>query len=71
MSHWTTRLINELRREKGWTQWELAVESDVPRQTIQNVELGESTPSVDIVDKLLGAMGYELEALKMDTNDEH
>jgi transcriptional regulator with XRE-family HTH domain len=71
MSHWTTRLINELRREKGWTLEALAVESDVPRQTIQNVELGENTPSVEIVDKLLGAMGYELEALKMDTNDEH
>lgn len=70
MSHWTTKLISELRREKGWTIFNLAIESDVPRQTIQNVELGESTPSVEIVDKLLTAMGYELEALKMDTNDE-
>ena len=69
MSHWTTKLINELRREKGWTIFNLAIESDVPRQTIQNVELGESTPSVEVVDKLLGAMGYELEALKMDDEE--
>jgi len=69
MRHWTTKLINDLRREKGWTQFELAIESDVPRQTIQNVELGESTPSVEIVDKLLTAMGYELEALKMDDEE--
>lgn len=69
MSHWTTKLINELRREKGWTLFNLAIESDVPRQTIQNVELGESTPSVEVVDKLLGAMGYELEALKMDDEE--
>ena len=69
MSHWTKKLINELRREKGWTLEALAIESDVPRQTIQNVELGESTPSVEIVDKLLGAMGYELEALKMDDEE--
>ena len=69
MSHWTTKLISELRREKGWTIFNLAIESDVPRQTIQNVELGESTPSVEIVDKLLGAMGYELEALKMDDEE--
>jgi transcriptional regulator with XRE-family HTH domain len=69
MSHWTKKLINELRREKGWTLEALAVESDVPRQTIQNVELGESTPSVEIVDKLLEAMGYELEALKMDDEE--
>ena len=57
MSHWTKKLINELRREKGWTLEALAIESDVPRQTIQNVELGESTPSVEIVDKLLGEKG--------------
>ena len=69
MSHWTTKLISELRREKGCTIFNLAIESDVPRQTIQNVELGESTPSVEIVDKLLGAMGYELEALKMDDEE--
>lgn len=69
MSHWTTKLISELRREKGWTIFNLAIESDVPRQTIQNVELGESTPSVEIVDKLLGAMGYELEAMKMDDEE--
>lgn len=68
MSHWTTTLINELRREKGWTLFQLGIEADVPRQTIQNVELGEHVPSVETVDKLLMALGYELEAQPLEAD---
>jgi len=66
MSHWTTRLISELRRERGLSQWELSVEADVPRQTITTIELGDSVPSVEVVDKLLIALGHELEAQLLD-----
>ena len=68
MSHWTTKLINELRRERGLTLFQLSIEAGVPRQTIQNVELGEHVPSVVVVDKLLMALGHELEAQPLDAD---
>lgn len=68
MSHWTTKLISELRRERGWSQFDLSIEADVPRQTITTIELGDSVPSVEVVDKLLIALGHELEAQPLDAN---
>jgi transcriptional regulator with XRE-family HTH domain len=68
MSHWTTKLINELRRERGWTLFELSIEADVPRATIRNVELGEHVPNIETVDKLLMALGHELEAQPLEAD---
>jgi transcriptional regulator with XRE-family HTH domain len=68
MRHWTTKLIRELRNESGWTLRGLSIEADVPRSTLRHLERGTHMPSVETVEKLLMAMGYELEALKI--NDE-
>jgi len=44
----------------GFSQVKLASESNVSLPTIQNIEAGKANPSVDILEKLLGALGLEL-----------
>ena len=47
-----TRTIRELRRERGWTQYELATKVGVQAQTIYFWESGRRTPRVAHIRKL-------------------
>lgn len=53
--------IIELRNKKGLTQDELAELSGVSRRTIQGIEWGDFSARVDILDKLVKALGHTIE----------
>ena len=44
--------LKELRKEKGFTQEQLAKECEVQRTTITMIEIGENKPSVELAKKL-------------------
>ena len=47
-----TRTIRELRQERGWTQYELAIKVGVQPQTVYFWESGRRTPRVAQIRKL-------------------
>ena len=52
--------FKELRLNLGLTQFELAAQSGVSLPTIQNIEAGKANPSLDVLEKLLEALGLKL-----------
>ncbi|MCZ6593702.1 MAG: helix-turn-helix domain-containing protein [Bacteroidetes bacterium] len=52
--------IAELRRQKGWTQEELAYRSHLNVRSIQRIELGEVTPRFSTLKLLSEVFGLEL-----------
>lgn len=59
---WGT-LIRDLRRERGWSEYRLCDEAEISRLTLRKIEAGGRT-SIDTLEKLLTALGYELDAIK-------
>jgi transcriptional regulator with XRE-family HTH domain len=57
------KIIAELRKEKGWSQTELANESGVSREIIGKYERGEAVPSVDFAKRIADALGVSLDYL--------
>lgn len=55
-----SKCIVQRRRELGWTQAELAEQSGVNRVTIAKLEKFHRTASIDVVLKLLHALGMEI-----------
>ena len=53
--------LKSLRLNKGLTQSALAQKSGVSLPTIQNIELGKANPSLQIIQKLLKALGAQFE----------
>lgn len=49
--------VRSVRREKGWTQEQLAFEADVKRSYISEIESGKRNPTLDIVEKIANALG--------------
>ncbi|MDR9437194.1 MAG: helix-turn-helix transcriptional regulator [Thiohalophilus sp.] len=50
------RRVRELRREKGWSQEDLAVASNLHRTYIGTVERAEQSITVDSIEKLATAL---------------
>lgn len=50
------RHVRELRREKGWSQEDLAVASNLHRTYIGTVERAEQSITVDSIEKLATAL---------------
>lgn len=46
------KYIARLRKDKGWTQQQLAEQLDVTPQAVSKWECGESVPDIDILDKI-------------------
>ncbi len=46
------KYIVKLRKEKGWTQQQLAEQLSVSPQAVSKWECGESVPDIDILDKI-------------------
>ena len=59
---WGT-LIHDLRSERGLSQRRLADEAQVNRSTLRRIEEGTARGDIDVIERLLTLMGYELEAL--------
>jgi len=49
--------VQKYRREKGWSQEELAFESGLHRTYISGVERGVRNPTVEVVGKIAGSLG--------------
>lgn len=55
--------MQNLRREKDWSQEDLAFESGIHRTYISGLERGVRNPTVTIVAKLTAALGVSFGAL--------
>ncbi len=56
-------IITNLRKEKGWSQSELATKSGVSREMIGKYERGRAVPSVDAAKKIADAFQVSLDYL--------
>jgi len=55
------RNLRILRKQKGLSQEELAFQAGINRNYVGQIEREEKSPTVDVVDKLAGAMGVKPE----------
>jgi len=58
-------LVRHLRQEQGITQRRLAMDTGVNRNTLGNIERGSCDGDMGTMEKLLGHLGYELEAMSV------
>ncbi len=47
------------RIKRNWSQEQLAEKADIGRTTVTNIERNLSSPTLDIVEKIAAALGYE------------
>lgn len=52
--------IRRLRKAYGWTVEQLALESDCTITQVSRIERGLTSPKMETVERLLGAMGMKL-----------
>lgn len=52
--------IEDLRAERGLSQYKLAKLSGVPQGSLSNYELGKSVPGVEVIEKLCAGLGVTL-----------
>ena len=67
-------LVKELREQRGTSQRALADKACVNRSTLRSIEAGLTTGDIITIERLLDALGYELEALdraSFEANSEH
>jgi transcriptional regulator with XRE-family HTH domain len=57
------KIITDLRKEKGWSQTDLAKESNVSREIIGKYEREEAIPSVEFAKRIADAFGVSLDYL--------
>ena len=65
-SFWGGLILN-LREEQQISQRTLASLARVSRTTLRKLESGGVAGDVEVIERLLGCLGYELEALKIDS----
>jgi len=59
-------IVKGLRAQKGYSMGKLSHRSGVANSAICRWESGESMPRVDLLQKVLNAMGYTLKIEKME-----
>jgi transcriptional regulator with XRE-family HTH domain len=57
------KIITELRKQKRWSQTELAQESGVSREIIGKYERGEAIPSIEFAKRVADTFGVSLDYL--------
>lgn len=57
-------ILRRCRKEAGYTQTELAFDTDVSVVSIRRYELGDNIPRLDRFEKLLDACGYKIEIVR-------
>lgn len=55
--------IRYLRREKGWSQEDLALEANVNKNYVSDLENGRRNPSLDILERIALALQITLSEL--------
>ena len=63
--------LEELRKERGVTQEELAALLEVPRQTISSLEKGRYNPSIQLAFKIARYFGLRIEDIFIYEEDDH
>jgi len=58
--------VRTIRKRRGLTQGELAEQVDLYAQSIQRLEKGVVSPSVDLLDRVLEPMGYTLDIVRIE-----
>lgn len=58
-----SKRIGDIRKEKDWSQTDLANESGVSREMIGKYERGEAVPSIEAAKKIADAFGVSLDYL--------
>lgn len=61
------KLIRDLREEQNVTQRQLASRAAVNRSTLRRIEDGTARGDIDIMERLLSYLGYELEAMSRES----
>lgn len=59
----TSTIIVNLRKEKGWSQGDLATRSGVSREMIGKYERGDAVPSIEAAKKIADAFAVSLDYL--------
>lgn len=52
--------VRSIRKERGWSQQRLATEAGINKVTLVHIETGKTSPNVETLGKLAGALGVEL-----------
>jgi transcriptional regulator with XRE-family HTH domain len=52
--------VRDLRKERGWSQQELADRAGISMQTVSNLETGRHVPEIATLSKIAGALGVPL-----------
>jgi transcriptional regulator with XRE-family HTH domain len=60
--------VSELRKEKGFSQEKLALESDIDRTYISDIEKGNRNVSLEIVNKISKTLDINISQLFKDYN---
>ena len=55
--------VRDLRKERGWSQQELADQAGISMQTVSNLETGRHVPGIATLSKIAGALGVPLSDL--------
>jgi transcriptional regulator with XRE-family HTH domain len=58
--------LRHIRSSRKITQEHLAVDANVDRTAISGIERGEYNPSVDLLDRLVSALGIDISELFLD-----
>lgn len=53
------RNVRAARKEKGWTQEQLAFEAGIKRAYLSEIEGGKRNPTLDVVEKIASALSVE------------
>ncbi len=62
-------LVREARKRSGLTQAALAELAGVPQSTVSRVESGSRVPSTDLVERLVRAAGFDIQATLAEHDD--
>ena len=54
------RAVKRIRKGQGWSQERTAAEAGIDRVTLVHIETGRSSPTVETLQKLAGALGVEV-----------
>jgi transcriptional regulator with XRE-family HTH domain len=63
MASKTSKIISDLRKQKDWSQTELANVSGVSREMIGKYERGDAVPSIDAAKKIADAFEVSMDYL--------
>lgn len=69
MASKTSKIITDLRKQKDWSQTELATNSGVSREMIGKYERGEAVPSIDAVKKMAAILDTTVGYLLGESNE--